>query len=267
LARDLADLETFGLPPAPVHLANSTDPFQLLEEQHRHTKLCLEGLLAYRHRFKTVTVLTKNPGLAAREQYLDLFRRLAEVPATHPCFPDWHRTGQPAAQVEVSLAFWQEEAAAFWDPGAPGVADRLAGIRELRQAGVPVVLRIDPLIPRSPAGPNPAWSLGDFGLPEAQTLADLECLIRFAKEVGVRHIVYSPAKIVLTRGHGLEPAMAGLRRVYERLAAPDKLLWRGLSWRLPWSVSDRLLVRPLLDLCHRWGVPAKFCRQNLIETI
>lgn len=34
LERDLADLETFDVPPAPVHLSNSTDPFQPLEQVH-----------------------------------------------------------------------------------------------------------------------------------------------------------------------------------------------------------------------------------------
>jgi hypothetical protein len=35
LCRDLEALEAHNVPPAPVHLSNSTDPLQPLEEQHR----------------------------------------------------------------------------------------------------------------------------------------------------------------------------------------------------------------------------------------
>jgi hypothetical protein len=65
--RDLADLETFDVPPAPVHLSNSTDPFQPLEQIHGHTRLALEGILEHRHRFTTVTMLTRNPLLAVAQ--------------------------------------------------------------------------------------------------------------------------------------------------------------------------------------------------------
>ena len=193
LAKDLADLERFNVPPAPVHLANSTDPFQPLELRIGDTKLALEELLAHRRRFSTVTILTKNPALAARPDYAGLLQALAEISASHPCSERWHALHHPAVQVEVSLALWRTEAAAFWDPGAPSIASRMEGIRALRAAGIAVVLRIDPLFPRSPLPLSPARSLQDFGLPEAQTLEDLDRLIGFAKEVGARHVVYSPA--------------------------------------------------------------------------
>ncbi|MCS7336678.1 MAG: hypothetical protein NZ739_00345 [Verrucomicrobiae bacterium] len=43
LARDLADLDRFNVPPAPVHLSNSTDPFQPLELRMRHNHACFGG--------------------------------------------------------------------------------------------------------------------------------------------------------------------------------------------------------------------------------
>ena len=85
LAKDLADLERFDVSPAPVHLSNSTDPFQQeLEVRFGHTKLALEGLLAHRRRFSTVTILTKNPGLAARHDYVQILATLGTPPADHP---------------------------------------------------------------------------------------------------------------------------------------------------------------------------------------
>ena len=266
LAKDLADLERFDVPPAPVHIANSTDVFQPLEVSAGDTNRTLEGLLAYRHRFSTVTILTKNPALAARPDYAQLLRALGEIPPGHPFAARWQELGQPAVQVEVSLAFWREEAARFWDPGAPGVARRVEGVLALRAAGIPVVLRIDPLFPRSPLPIAPARSLTDFGLVEAQTLADLEQLVHLAKVSGVRQVVYSPAKIVRPRWQPLPSALNNLLQVYRALSAPGKPEWRGGSWRLPAPVAERLVAGPFHEICQAAALPAKFCMKSLLET-
>ncbi len=266
LAKDLADLERFNVPPAPVHIAISTDAFQPLEARVGDTKRTLEGLLAHRHRFSTVTILTKNSALAARADYAQLLRALGEIPSGHPFAERWHALDHPAVQVEVSLAFWREEAARFWDPGAPSVASRVAGIRSLRAAGIPVVMRIDPLFPRSPLPVEPARSLTDFGLVEAQTLEDLEHLVHFAKACGARHVVYSPAKIVRPRWQPLPSALNHLLQVYRALSAPEKPEWRGGSWRLPGPVAERLVTGPFRELCRAAGLPTKFCMKSLLDT-
>ena len=266
LAKDLADLEAFDVPPAPVHISNSTDPFQPLEIRLGDTKRTLEGLLAHRRRFTTVTLLTKNPSLAARMDYADLLRALAEIPAGHPFANRWRELNHPALQVEVSMAFWREEAAAFWDPGAPSVASRIAGVRALRAAGIPVVLRIDPLFPRSLLPIEGGKSLSDFGLVEAQTLDDLEQLVTFAAQVGARHIVYSTAKIVRSRYQPLPDSMRKLLEVYRAISVPGKPGWRGGSWRLPPQFADRFVTGPFLELCRQRGIAAKFCMKNLLET-
>ena len=140
----------------------------------------------------------------------------------------------------------------------------MEGVRRLRAAGIPVVLRVDPLFPRSPVADG--CSLTDFGLTEAQPLEDLEQLVRFAREVGVRHVVYSPAKIVQPRGQTLDPAMRQWRLVYQKMAAPARLIFRGGSWRLPAELAEKAVVQPFLALCASYQVSAKFCMRNLIET-
>ena len=65
LLRDLDDLENYDLPPAPVHLSNSVDPFQPLEKKFGQTLFSLQQLLRYRHRFTSVVLLTKNPAMAS----------------------------------------------------------------------------------------------------------------------------------------------------------------------------------------------------------
>jgi hypothetical protein len=108
--------------------------------------------------------------------------------------------------------------------------------------------------------------LGNFDLPEAQTHEDLEHLVALASELQVRHVVYSPAKIVQPRGRKLSPTMQALRRVYQACALPDKPVFRGGSWRLPDAVAREHVVEPFLEICRRHGVKAKYCKHNLIET-
>ena len=73
---DMEDLDRFAVPPAPVHISNSTDPFQPLEREMRHTRYALEQILAHRGRFTTVTLLTKNPMMPVKDGYIDLFKQL-----------------------------------------------------------------------------------------------------------------------------------------------------------------------------------------------
>ena len=267
LAKDLADLERFDVPPAPIHLSNSTDPFQHnLEVRLGHTKLALEGLLAHRRRFTTITILTKNPGFAASPEYAKLLAALGAAGEDHPAAAKWRAAGAPAVQVEVSLAFWREEASRFWDPDAPSVAERIAGIYALREAGISTVLRIDPLFPRSPLPLQPAQSLSDFGLAEAQTADDLESLVALAKTVGARHVVFSPLKIVQPRRSKMSIEMSRMLDIYRAIARPGKAVWRGGSWRLPSRATDHLVTVPFLAICQRHGVCAKFCMRNLVET-
>ena len=265
ITADMMDLEELGVPPAPVHISISVDPFQPVEEQVRHTLYTLREILKHRTRFTTVTVLTKNPLLAAEPAYIELFTQLAEFPDTHPKLRALKRKGQPGLIVEVSIAFWREEAACFYDGSSPSIAKRFEGIRLLRRAGIPVVLRIDPLLPRSPVRDGWPRNMADFDLPEAQKIDDLVKLVTFAKEVDMPHVVYSVAKIVQPRGK-LTSSMKALRDVYEACAELERLDYRHWRWRLPASVADGKIVSPFLGICRQRGVLCKHCVQNLIET-
>jgi DNA repair photolyase len=263
--KDISDLERFDVPSAPVHLSNSTDPFQEgMESRFRHTEYALRQILVRRHRFTTVTILTKNPSFAVRNGYVALFKELNILPDKHPKHHDFEKGQLPGFQIEVSLAFWREEARMFYDPCAPSVEDRKAAIVAFRSSGVPVVLRIDPLFPRSPIPGEK--SLADFGLPEAQTLDDLHELVAFAKQVGARHVVYSPVKLVQPRMRKMNPAIIQMKEVYRAMSLPGKPVWHGGSFRLPKDIADREIVQPFLRICDEVGMKAKFCMTNLIET-
>lgn len=264
LVKDLDALDVYDVAAAPVHISNSTDPLQPLEQEHRHTLCTLETLVQRRHRFTTITVLTKNPGALMDERYVHALHQLSELPPDHPRAEWFEENGYPPLRVECSLAFYDDESRKLLDPAAPSVESRIRAIRFLRKEGIPVFVRIDPLFPHDPLPGGKKMS--DFDLPNVQPTVDLDKLIRFCREVGVGHIVYSVAKITRPRTAGLSTVMKKMKRVYEQLAPERSLVFRGGSWRLPNTVGNELVVKPFLELCHQHAVHAKTCKSNLIST-
>lgn len=244
LLRDFADLDAFDVPPAPIHLANSTDAFQgAMEETHGDTLFTLQQLASHRRRFTTITLLTKNPRLLTRDEYIDVLRELH----------------QPAAPLvlEVSLAFWRESIAKAYDPGAPSIRQRRTAIGKLRQAGLPVVIRVSPTYPIGIDPPGQACP---------QTAEDMDQLAAFAAEVGAVKLVHTPAKIVRPKFGRLHPLMESMLGLYRRLSRPGQPDFKGGSWRLPHPVAERCVVQPLREICARRDVPLDFCMAHLLAT-
>ena len=264
LIKDLEALDAYDVPPAPVHVSNSTDPLQPLEEQYHHTLYVLRTLAQWRHRFTAVTLLTKNPALLTREEYVRALHQLNQLPADHPRAGQFRQSGYPALRVECSLAFHNDESRRLLDPAAPSVESRMDAIRFLRERNIPVFVRVDPLFPRDPLPGGK--SMADFDLPDLQSNHDLERLVRFARDVDAGHLVYSVAKITRPRAGTLPPIMEKMKEIYAYLASEQSLVFRGGSWRLPTDVATRLVAEPLLNLCRRYSVEAKPCKANLIAT-
>lgn len=262
--RDLEDLEAYDVPPAPVHLSNSTDPLQGLEKEHRNTLFVLEKLAEHRRRFSSVTLLTKNPAALTEDRYIQLLKRLNSLPPDHARRAAFDSSSIAPLRLEVSLAFFKEEHRQLLDPAAPSVVSRMESLRRLRSEGLPVFLRIDPLFPRDPLPSGK--TMADFGLSDVQSIDDLERLVAFAKELHVEHIIYSVAKITRPRSGTLPPVMERMKRVYQHLASGQRLVFRGCSWRLPPDIAASLVVEPFVGLCARYGVAAKACKANLLTT-
>jgi DNA repair photolyase len=264
LCKDLEALESYNVPSAPVHLSNSTDPLQPLEQEHRHTLFVLERLAEHRNRFTTVTLLTKNPAALMDDRYIQALHRLAVLPSDHPQCSWFDANGHPPLRLECSLAFCNDEHRKLLDPAAPSVESRMKALRFLRKKGFPIFLRIDPLFPRDPLGGGK--TMADFDLPDVQSMQDLEVLIRFGKELASKHIIYSVAKITRRKQGNLPVVMERMKQVYQHLSAEKTLVFHGGSWRLPESIAAEHLLRPFLELCKQYSLPAKPCKANLITT-
>ena len=190
--------------------------FSRWSEQHRHTLFVLEKLAEHRNRFTTVTLLTKNPAVLMDDRYVQVLHRLNELPPDHPRRPWFDEQGHPPLRVECSLAFFNDEHRRLLDPAAPSVESRMEALRFLRKEGLPVFLRIDPLFPRDPLGGGK--TMADFGLPDVQSMRDLEGLVSFGRELAAGHIIYSVAKITRPKQGDLPPVMERMKRVYQHLS-------------------------------------------------
>ena len=264
LLRDLDDLDRFDVPSAPVHLSNSTEALQPIETVRRDTLFTLQNLSERRHRFTSVTFLTKNPAMLLEDDYLKTLQKLNRLKSDHPKCDFFCQSDTPPLRVECSLAFYREEARKLFDSRAPSVAKRMEAIRELCREGIPVTVRIDPLFPRNPLPGG--LMMKDFDFFDFQSETDLNTLVDFCAEAGVRRMVYSVAKITKPRFGALPESMQKLRRIYEHLAGTPRLEFRGGSWRLPFSIGEEFIVRPLRFRCEEKELPLFACKENLLGT-
>lgn len=112
--------------PQVLALSGVTDPYQPVERRHGLTRACLEVLADCRN---PVQIVTKN-GLVARD--LDFLAALA---------------GHHAASVCLSLTTLDPTLRPSLEPRTSPPAARLAAIRTLAAAGVPVGVLVAPVIP------------------------------------------------------------------------------------------------------------------------
>ena len=247
--KDIEEMKRLGLPPAPLHISNSTDPFQEpLETQTKTTLKLLELIAENRGQFTTVTFLTKNPIMPASESYLSLLE------AIEPC------------QIGVSLTFHDDAGIQLYEPGAPTVEPRLQGIKRLRKAGIRTSLRIDPLFPREPL-PRQFWlesSLKAYGVERTHSLEEIEALVSFAASEGCQQIIVSPLKVPVGRR-----SPCWMKEYFRDLYSEPfggKPRIRGFAMRLPENYIHDELILDVAGICERFGIEMVCCKQNLLNT-
>ena len=91
----------------------------------------------------------------------------------------------------------------------------------------------------------------------------LEKLVRFASENSVLHIVYSVAKIVVPRYKPIPEVLQRLKQVYEYITKPERIVFRGGSWRLPETVSQEQIIKPFLKICTDYHMKAFAWHQSI----
>ena len=149
------ELSSRGWEPKVLSMSGVTDPYQPVEKNLRLTRRCLEVLTEFRN---PVAVVTKNH-LVTRDA--DLLAELARY---------------EAAAVAVSLTTLDDDLRRRMEPRTSRPVRRLAAIKALSAAGVPVGVMTAPVIP----------GINDHELPE---------LLSAAAEAGATFAAYVPVRL------------------------------------------------------------------------
>jgi DNA repair photolyase len=115
-----------GYAPATIAIGTNTDPYQPIEREHRIMRRILEVLEAHGH---PVAVVTKGTLI---ERDIDILSRMA---------------AKGLARVGISVTTLDREVARKMEPRVPAPDRRLATIRRLSEAGIPVRVMASPMIP------------------------------------------------------------------------------------------------------------------------
>ena len=218
VARDLRRVPEGSI----INVSSSSDPYQPLELEYGYTRLFLE-MVAGRY---VVEIVTKS----------DLVARDADLLAKGP------------SVVSITVTTLDASLAARLEPGAPPPSRRLGAVRRLSEAGVPVVVRLDPLIP----------GLNDS--PET-----VRGVLEAAATAGAKHAVASTYKAKPDSLRRLTAAFPEitlkLRELYveggERIHG---CFYAAKGWRLNTLSEAR-------EVAHRLGLTFAVCREGFPQLI
>ncbi|MBB4617878.1 PA0069 family radical SAM protein [Sphingomonas abaci] len=150
-----AELSRPGYVPKPMALGTNTDPYQPIERDWRITRGVLEVLAETGH---PVTITTKSDRVV---RDIDLLAPMA---------------AKGLAAVCLSITSLDPRLAATLEPRAPHPERRLAAVRRLAEAGIPVYVSIAPVIP-------------------AITDHEVEALVARAAEAGAAHAFFLAVRL------------------------------------------------------------------------
>ena len=247
LIKDIEDLHLLGVPSAPLHMSNSTDPLQsTLENKYRHTLFALKLIEKHRAQFTSFVILTKNPAMLCQDEYLSIISSPEIKPFT----------------VQVTCAFWRDDARAFYEPHAPSIENRLNAMKSLAEKGIDVELRIDPLFPSSKISRTIRGhdELAHYSILEAQTQDDIIQLVRFAKEAGAKAVIAKPLKVPLSKK--AQQCKDWFGNLYSDASKSQKRTAHGGSRRLP-SAYQEALISAVNKVCAEEGIEFRHCKNDV----
>jgi len=236
LKEDIAKMAEGTKTRLPVMLSDTTDPYQPLEKEYEITRRCLEVLA--KHGFPLL-IVTKSD-LVVRD--IDIFKKTRTV-------------------VSMTITTLREETANLIEPYAPPPDQRFSALKEIGDNGIPIVVRIDPIVPTINSDEK-----------------DLEAIVSRAADIGAKQITASTMKIV--RGF-LPKLRASNPELFERLGkvyadgewiSGYKYLKRDTRLEVLTNLRTRALKHKLEFATCREGIPqlstticdgTAFCRDLL----
>ncbi|MCS7124634.1 MAG: radical SAM protein [Candidatus Bathyarchaeota archaeon] len=199
-----------------ISISNSSDPYPTVEAEAGLTRRCLQILAECNCQ---IQIITKS-NIVLRD--MDLLKRASSM-------------------VALTITTDDAETAKALEPYAPPPEERLKTAERLAAEGIPVVIRIDPIIPY--VNENP------------------EFLVRAAAEIGVRHITASTYKVKMDNWQRLSLAMPKIAEKLKPLYfEKGEKMARYLY--LPKGLRIRLLEN-LAKLAKKYGLKFATCREGL----
>lgn len=192
--------------PCMIATGSMSDPYTPPEEELRYTRRALELILQYGF---GITLLTKS-SLVLRD--LDLLQRI---------------NSQTKCVVQMTLTTWEESLCRILEPNVSTTTERFAALMKLKEAGIPTVVWLCPILP----------FLND-------TAENINRLLDCCEQAGVRGIVQFGMGVTLRQGNReyfyrqLDRHFPGLKERYIRTYGNAYVLESPNS-------------RELLELLHR----------------
>ena len=192
--------------PCMIATGSMSDPYTPPEEELRYTRRALELILQYGF---GMTLLTKS-SLVLRD--LDLLQRI---------------NSQTKCVVQMTLTTWEESLCRILEPNVSTTTERFAALMKLKEAGIPTVVWLCPILP----------FLND-------TAENINRLLDCCEQAGVRGIVQFGMGVTLRQGNReyfyrqLDRHFPGLKERYIRTYGNAYVLESPNS-------------RKLLELLHR----------------
>ena len=208
---------------AVVALSNSSDPYTPPEAQLGLTRRVLQILL---ERGYKVVITTKSP-LVLRD--LDILRR--------------HRD---AVAVQLTVTTLREELAAVLEPKAPRPAGRIEAARRLAEAGIPVAIRLDPILP--------------YLTDDEENIAGV---VDAAAEAGAVQLVASTYKAKRDNFARLAAAFPEKAPLWRRLYFQEGKYFHG-QWYAPESYRRKVLEFAA-EAARRHGLQFTICREEFLQ--
>jgi len=215
LARDLAKADRH----LPVSMSNSSDPYP---PEERSVGLTRATLRLLREKGFRVMIVTKS----------DIVLRDVDILA------------ERGFAVSLTITTLDSNLARRLEPAAPPPDKRLRAVEVLSENGVPVVVRIDPVIP---------------GLTDKDE--DLIELVDSVVDAGAKHVVTSTYK-------AKPDNFARMLRAFPEKAETWRELYLkrgeriGGYWYLPRNLRERML-QPVTDQARKRGITYATCREGL----
>jgi len=231
LRATVKELRKTGVSLPPLRMSALTDPFQPVERKFNLTLRLLKVALE----LELPLIISTKSLLVTESPWLDAVKELA---------------GEGLALVQFSIAFLDDQIARALEPGAPLPSERLKAAEKLSEEGIPVALRLQPLVPLLNSHPEFFEEYADA-----------------AKAVGAKHVITEVLRIASWQN--LEPFKKVMsEEAYKALTS--KNLWElfplgshkhpRASWRKnAYSLASEAVAKR--------GLGFSLCREGFYELV